>query len=107
MTNKAIEPIKDKYPSICYDCVFRRAAADSNIEKGYVGCVAVFDQFEIGNPTEEDISYITEAKEIAVGWIYHKRYIEYPKDNTLGSGVMTNGQIITKEVKKCSKFELS
>lgn len=92
----SIDEIKEKYPSICYNCdKARKPASDENTKKGYVGCcIRVID----GNL---DYYEINEAKEIAEGWVDLKSNINLGK----GSGIISNLQLLTLEVKSCRQFK--
>lgn len=92
-TNTVLSEVADKYPSICYVCRnARKPAANENREKGYVGC-AEFTR-------KEHYGFVDEAKELAEGWVDLRARIFGEK-----SGIITNLQLMTLEVKKCSSFE--
>ena len=92
-TNIVLSEVADKYPSICYVCRnARKPAANENRDKGYVGC-AEFTR-------KGHYDFIGKAKELAEGWVDLRARIFGDK-----SGVITNLQLMTLEVKKCSSFE--
>jgi len=89
-----------QYPSICYSCEKARKVADTNEQKGYVGCIIRF----LNGGTNRDYLEIEEGKEVAEGWIYSKRSPFSKSSGTLGEGVMSNLQLITKEIKSCRQY---
>lgn len=92
-TKPVLSEVADKYPSICYACrSARKPAANENRDKGYVGC-AEFTR-------NGHYYFVGEAKELAEGWVDLKARIFGEK-----SGIITNLQLMTLEVKKCSSFE--
>lgn len=93
------EEIKLKHPSICYNCRnARKPASDENQENGYVGC-AYFAREQ--NEEKYPMSVIgNNTKEVAEGWVDLRARIFGEK-----SGIITNIQIITLEVKTCNAFE--
>lgn len=93
--------IQEEHPSICYNCQWARKVADTNEQKGYVGCVLRL----LGNGEKYDYNEITKAKEIAEGWVYTKRRPFQERYKGFGSGVMTNFQLITLEVSDCKQFK--
>ena len=62
--------VEEKYPSICYSCEnARKPAADSNQEKGYVGCaLRVMPKYQHPDYDDYDEGYdhyeIESAKEV-------------------------------------------
>jgi len=93
ITKDEQENIKKKYPSICYSCDNSRKTWSENLMKeGNVGC-CIYATSSMG------VEGILEAKQIAEGWVDLRSPIFGEK-----SGVTTNMQIITKEVKKCKWF---
>ncbi len=88
------EQIIDTTKSICYNCEnARKPASDQIMNQGYVGC-AEFAR-------KEHYDFIIEAEELAEGWVDLKTRIFGKK-----SGVITNLQLLTKEVKTCKEFQL-
>lgn len=89
-----LEIIKEKHPSICYNCkLSRKPASIENIKKGYVGCclrTSNYDYYEI-----------LEAKEVAEGWVDLRSKFKLGK----GSGIITNNMLLTLEVKECRQFK--
>ena len=93
MENK--EEVQSKYPSICYSCRnARKPASDENRDKGYVGCA------EYARNDGAGWDYIKEVKELAIGWVDLRSSVFGNK-----SGIITNLQLLTLEVKNCSKHE--
>jgi hypothetical protein len=91
------EEIILKHPSLCYTCRHaRKPAAEENQEKGYVGCA--FYTRESGE--EKEPSFNVVAKELATGWVDLRAKLFGPK-----SGIITNFQLLTNEVKTCAKYE--
>ena len=86
--------IKKDHPSICYECQnARKPASDENTKKGYVGCSVRSGKF----PKDWDI--IDAGKEVAEGWVDLRA-----KVFGQSSGLITNYQLITLEVKSCSEY---
>jgi len=80
------------HPSICYNCIrARKPAADSNLAKGWVGCAEYAEK--------ENFDFIKEAKELGEGWVDLRSPVFGSK-----SGVITNLQLLTLEVKECKAF---
>jgi len=101
MKKKKIKQIKKDHPSICYNCkLARRPASEENLKKGYVGCcLRVIDKPHTNYDTY-DYDEINEGKEVGEGWVDLKsRPFNKP------SGVISNLQLITLEIKSCSKYE--
>lgn len=87
------------HSSICYNCIWaRKPASDENRDKGYVGC-AYFVSIE-DHSDNRILSTIIEAEEVAEGWVDLRASVFGEK-----SGIITNLQILTKNVKSCTKFE--
>lgn len=85
--------IIDKYPSLCYTCEHaRKPAAETNRDKGFVGCA----QFT----RKEHYAFVQEAEELAEGWVDLRASIFGEK-----SGIITNFQLLTLEVKICSSYQ--
>jgi hypothetical protein len=83
------EEIILKHPSLCYTCRHaRKPAAEENQEKGDVGCAFYTPSFNV------------VAKELATGWVDLRAKLFGPK-----SGIITNFQLLTNEVKTCAKYE--
>ena len=81
------------HPSICYGCSnARKPASDENRDKGYVGC-AEFTR-------REHYQFVSHCKELAEGWVDLGAAVFSER-----SGIITNLQLLTLEVKKCSSFE--
>lgn len=81
-------------PSICFDCEHaRKPAAESNLEKGYVGCCIRCLGFNWDS--------IIQAEEVGEGWVD----LRTKPDFGVKSGAITNFQIITKGVQVCGKFQ--
>lgn len=90
-----MESIKKEHPSICYNCdLARKPASDENRKNGYVGCC-----LRVLHPIHFDWDEITEAKEVGEGWVDLKARIDGNK-----SGVISNYQLLTLEVKSCNQF---
>lgn len=88
--------IQAEHPSICYDCeLSRRPASDENIRKGYVGCCLLILS-ERNKWTE-----VTDATEVGTGWVDLRSRCCVG----IGSGIITNEQLVTLEVKSCNKFQ--
>lgn len=103
MKNK--KDIEKQYPSICYSCENARKVADTNEQKGYVGCIIRFlSGHQLKGGTNRDYLEIEEGKEVAEGWIYSKRSPFSKSSGTFGEGVMSNLQLITKEIKSCRQY---
>ena len=96
---KSKEEIQEKYPSICYSCNRARKVPDTNEQKGHVGCV-----IRLLKGSNKDHLEIEEGEEVAEGWIYSKRRPFSESSGTLGDGVMTNMQLITKRISSCKQF---
>lgn len=89
------EAIINAYPSICYDCAHaRRPWAKSLRDKGYVGCV------EYLRKGQDTVDFIGPATELATGWIDLRSGIFNEKT----SGILTNEQLMTLEVKSCKSY---
>ena len=89
------ESIIQAHESICYSCLnSRRVAADKLEQEGYVGCC----MWVKGKSDRTD--FIDEASELAEGWVDLK---SKPFGNP--SGVITNIQLITLEVKSCTEYK--
>ena len=92
--------IKEKYPSICYDCDnSRKVGSETNQEKGFVGCcLRVLDkhQTKTGNT---DHWAITEGKEVLEGWVDLRS-----KPFKESSGHLTNYQLITFKIDQCDEY---
>ena len=88
--------IKDKHPSICYNCSNSRKPWSENLQtKGYVGCtIRVMDK------PNNDFVEITDGKEVAEGWVDLRS-----KPFSKGSGATTNFQLLTLEIKKCNMYD--
>lgn len=111
-STEEIENIKAQFPSQCFGCDnARKVASDTNQEKGYVGCCAPLRMARrqpqiIGGEVrdeDEDVRYdfISIADEIATGWV-DLRSMPFGKS----SGIITNVQLITLGVKKCSEYQM-
>lgn len=84
--------VKELHPSLCYDCTHaRKPASDANIDKGYVGCAEYC--------RKESYSFITECNELGEGWVDLRASVFGPR-----SGMITNMQLLTLEVTKCSAY---
>lgn len=91
-----LEEIKEKYPSICYNCRHsRKPASNENTKKGYVGCC-----IRVLNNEQLDWTEINEAEEIGEGWVDLKSDVTLDK----GSGVITNFQLLTLKVNSCDQY---
>jgi len=75
------EAVMTAHPSICY-----------NRDKGYVGCAEYLRKGETAD-------FIFDAKELTEGWVDMRAAVFGPK-----SGIITNLQLMTLEVKKCAAF---
>lgn len=97
--------IKEKHPSICYNCdLARKPASDENTKKGYIGCcLRVIGKRSKNDDITCDYDEITQAKEVAVGWVDLKSTVKLGK----GSGIITNLMLLTLEVKSCNKLKIS
>lgn len=88
------EKLQEDFPSMCWKCVnARKPAAESNRDKGYVGCAEYVRR--------DHHEFISNAKELAEGWVDLRSRIFGEK-----SGIITNCQLLTFGVNKCSAFEL-
>lgn len=88
------EEIIKLHPSLCYQCIHARKPASDEIQnKGYVGC-AEYARSDNGN-----IEFVGDVKELAEGWVDLRAKIFGIK-----SGVITNLQLLTLEVKECKSF---
>lgn len=96
---KSKENIKKQYPAICYSCERARKIADINEQKGYVECVL---RFLRASQLKGGIN--RDYLEIEEGWVYSKRRPFSKSSGTVGEGVMTNLQLITKEIKYCRQY---
>jgi len=95
LSEKEIEAVKEKYPSICFECDNgRRVASRENEKNGHVGCrMRCYDNIEY---PEYDIK---EGKEVAEGWVDLR---SRPFDKQ--SGIISNFQLITLEIKSCKNW---
>lgn len=102
MIKEERENIKEKYPSICYNCYFsRKPASDENRDKGYVGCcIRALEQHQFKGGRIRDYEIINEAKEVAEGWVDLRSSVFGEK-----SGIITDMMLLTKEVKSCDMYE--
>ncbi len=73
----------------------RNPASDTNLKNGFVGCAYGFNT----DCTKPYYDYIEEAKAVGEGWV-DLRSSPFEKR----SGIITNFQILTLEVKKCAGF---
>lgn len=83
----------DKYPSLCYTCEHaRKPATETNRDIGWVGCAEY--------ARKEHCNFVGNAKEIGEGWVDLRASIFGKK-----SGIITNFQLLTLEVKTCSAYQ--
>ena len=101
------EEIIKEHPSLCYNCRnSRKPASDTNIEKGYVGCCAPLKMNISSNEDFALLDYFIEKKlnwqlkEAADGWVDLRSNVFGE-----GSGIITNYQLLTLEVKQCKDFD--
>ncbi len=79
-----------KHPSVCYTCTHaRKPWSLENVKKGYVGCIC-----------DKPIDFT--SPEHGRGWVDLKTRISLDS----GSGIVSNGILITKEVKECKNHEM-
>jgi hypothetical protein len=91
---KLLSEVKAKFPSLCHNCRnARKPASDENIMNGYVGCSL--------RVLGKDWSQISEANEIAEGWVDLRSELTLGK----GSGIICNLQLLTIGVTKCEEFQ--
>jgi hypothetical protein len=87
-------PVIKLHPSICYKCVnARKPASDENVDEGWVGCAEY--------ARKEHCYFVEKFKELGEGWVDLKASIFGKR-----SGVITNLQLLTREVEECNSFEL-
>ena len=92
-----IDSIKQHYTSICHSCSnARKPASDELTKQGYVGCCIKV----INSIKKLDHEEITEAEEVAEGWVDLKSKLKLGK----GSGITTNLMLLTKKVKRCNQY---
>lgn len=97
MNEQEIKEIQEKFPSICYQCKNnRRPSSEENVKKGYVGCAEYTKRWKNDN---NDISFVTEGEFLGEGWVDLRSYV-FGKP----SGISTNFQLVTKEIKSCREF---
>ena len=91
------------HPSICYSCgLARKPASDENTIKGYVGCsLRVIGKRTSTDGLTYDHDEIQEALEVAEGWVDLGSGVNIGE----GSGIITNYQLLTLEVKSCRKYD--
>lgn len=89
-----------KFPSLCYSCTrARRTAAETLQEEGYTGCCLLAMSSQTSDDFQ-DLGFIKSASVVATGWVDLRSPVFGDK-----SGVITNHQIITQEVRLCTKYE--
>lgn len=91
-----LEEVKIQFPSKCWDCVYsRRPAAESNLEEGWTGCcIRAVNEF-----WDHDAIQVGQVGE---GWVDLKSEPEFG----IRSGVITNFQLLTRQVSDCLKYQI-
>ena len=95
------EEMKDiikEHPSPCYQCPnVRKPASIDLIKQGWCGCV-LFARIEDEGGKDDIIEKIFGG-ELAEGWVNLQ---SYPKLEKSSPGIITNFQLLTKEIVSCN-----
>ena len=97
-----LEEVKIKHPSLCYDCsLARKPASDENTLKGWVGCAGPIAKNYEDNQNFVYGVVVKDELSLGEGWVDLRSSPKLGK----GSGIITNFQLLCKEVKSCKHFE--